>query len=134
MVQFQEYGIGWLAYILSILGLLMVTWRLFRGVPWSYVRGLILVSVLVFLATPAIGDAEYWAPAWIIGALELLFGGVESAMPSILIIGKIWGVAALIFTVLSVIALLFRRPNQRIAHAEAHSPKRPSKRIPPRVL
>ncbi len=134
MIQFQEYTIGWLAYILSVMGLLIVTWRLFRGVRWSYLRGLIQVSVLVFLATPAIGDAQYWAPAWIIAALELLFGGIEGAMPSILIIGKVLGVAVLAYTVISLIGLLFRRPNVSNSTSTSHPSKQASKRIPPRVL
>lgn len=134
MLQLQEYSMGWLVYFLSVFGLLLVTWRLFRGVPWWYLRGLLFVTVATFLVTPAIGAADYWAPVWIIGALEFLFEGQESAMPSIMIVLKVWGVVVVAFTVLSAISLLFRRESRPARKVASMGDTNATQKTPPRVL
>lgn len=108
MLQLQEYSLVWAIYYVAIVGLLMVTWRLFKGIPWRYLRRLLWITVLVLLATPAIGQSNYWAPAWIIGILELLFGGVESAEPAGRILLMMWVVCVTSYTVVSLIKFLFK--------------------------
>jgi hypothetical protein len=101
MVQFQEYGMAWLVYFLSVIGLLIVTWRLFRSIPWPYFRGIILCTVAALLLTPVLSEQNYWAPAWLVTILELLFGGIEDLtgiMPVIKIVLVIWLVLLLVYT------------------------------------
>ena len=83
MFATPDYTNGWLVYIAAAIGLLVVFWRMTRGIPWPYVRHSLWITVVVFLLTPAVGHAHFLAPAWIIGILELLFTGMESFLPMV---------------------------------------------------
>jgi hypothetical protein len=101
MLEFQEYASGWLVYLLSVMGLLIVTWRLFRAMPWVYPRRIIFLTILVLFVTPVLGDNGYWSPAWIVGSLEFLFGGLDSVLPILRIMLIIWLVTILLYTVIT---------------------------------
>lgn len=113
MLALQEYGVFWAIYYVAVAGLLMTSWRLLRVIPWSYPRRLLWLTVLVLLATPAIGTSEYWAPAWIIGFLELLFGGVESAEPAGRILLMVWIACIAVYTVISIFRAIIWRKTAR---------------------
>jgi len=110
MLQFGEYTIAWLVYIGAIAGLLVTVHRLFRGLSW---RHFIVVAIAAILLTPAIGLEHYWAPAWIIGSLELLFGGVEAAFPAGRIILIVSFATLLIYTLLHLLFLIWQRSYHR---------------------
>jgi hypothetical protein len=123
MLEFQEYASGWLIYLLSVMGLLIVTWRLFRAIPWVYPRSIIFLTVLVLLVTPILGDNGYWSPAWIVGSLEFLFGGLDSVLPVLRIMLIVWLSTILLYTVIKL--LFFRGKKKTIA---------PRKRVDQRVM
>lgn len=146
MAQFGEYTIAWLAYLVSVIGLLVVAWRVFRGIPWCYVRRVLWLTVAVLLLTPAIGtelvatdsasSQNYWAPAWLIGSLEALFGGVDTAIPVAQMVGIVLLVVLAVYTVFSVIMLLVRiRKGEKKDHKGKSQKKSGVKnqKIPPRV-
>ena len=101
MLDLSEYTIPWLIYVAASAGLLLVSWRVFRGVPWRYVRQLLLLTVAVILLTPVMGNENFWAPAWVIAALEAFFGDLELAASVGKIIVIIWGVVIVLYTIIS---------------------------------
>lgn len=103
MVQFQEYSTAWVIYLLAIIGLLLVTWRLFRGVPSSYIRRMIIVTVAVLFITPVLNESTYWAPAWIVAILEILFTGIDGTMHIVNIVLSVWCVAIAVYSLIHVI-------------------------------
>ena len=141
MIQLQEYSIAWLIYLVASLGLVVLAWRLFRIISWRYLRRVLVLTALVVFLTPAIGDNQYWAPAWIIASLQLLFEGVEGAEPAARILLLVW---LFCFCVYSIISLWFLLTGKRSPEttqpktAKAKTPARTPKgdrnnRIPPRI-
>jgi len=108
MVEFQEYSSAWLFYSLAVIGLLAVTWRISRFITWSYLRGIMIITVAAFFLTPALADSNYWAPAWIVAVLELLFNDLESILPVLRILLIVWLTALIVYTLIKV--LFFRKP------------------------
>ena len=106
MFATQDYTNGWLVYIAAAIGLLVVFWRITKGIPWSYVRHPLWITVTVFLLTPAVGHAHFLAPAWIIGILELLFTGMESFLPMVRLLLIVW-LSALVLYVSASMAYYF---------------------------
>ena len=107
--MFGEYVSAWLVYLLSAVGLLVVCWRICRGIPWVFLRRTLLVTAAVVLLTPAVGVNQYWAPAWVIGMLELLFTGLEETMPAFQILMVVWLVALLAYILLITTFFLLAR-------------------------
>lgn len=83
MFTFEEYFIGWLVYFAFIIGVLAVFWWLTKAIPWINVKNALRVMVsAVFLVPVRVPETDaLWAPAWIVGALELIFSGVEAFIP-----------------------------------------------------
>jgi hypothetical protein len=125
MLQFQEYSMAWLVYVLAIIGLLIVTWRLFRAVPSAYIRRMIIITVAVLFITPVISESSYWAPAWIVAALEFLFSGVDGMMGILNILLSVWCVAIVLY---SAVHIAFFRKNK------AHAPKKAAIHKTPRRM
>lgn len=121
MLQFEEYSTAWLIYFAAIIGLLVVTWRICRPIPWRYLRRVLLVTVAVLFLTPVLSESGYWAPAWIVASLELLFSGVEAVMPIVTIVVKVWGVTLVVYTILH---LLFFRGKKEKAEKDPRSSRR----------
>jgi hypothetical protein len=112
MVEFQEYSSAWLVYFAAVMGLLIVTWRLFRGISWGYPRKLIFITVAVLFLTPVLDGANYWAPAWIVASLEFLFSSdLEKVVPILRIMFIIWCVAAISFTLIMLIFFRGKKKN-----------------------
>lgn len=133
IAQLGEYTIAWLVYLAAVLGLLIVCWRLFRGIGWRYVRRVLWLTCAVLLLTPAIGAKDYWAPAWIMGSLEALFGGLDIAIPIATMMGTVLGVVLGLYTVFSIIARIRGgSPSGQQPTPKSHS-TRNRKRTPPRV-
>jgi beta-lactamase regulating signal transducer with metallopeptidase domain len=129
MVEFQEYSSAWLVYFAAVAGLLIVTWRLFRGISWAYPRKLIFITVAVLLLTPVLDSANYWAPAWIVASLEFLFSSdLEKVMPILRIMLIIWCVAAISLT---FIMLIFFRGKKNVSSSKGSAVQK-DKKIPGR--
>lgn len=112
MLQFEEYSAVWLIYFAAIVGLLVVTWRICSPIPWRYIRRVLFVTAAVLFFMPVLNDSGYWAPAWIVASLELLFYGLEAVMPIVIIVTKVWGVALVIYTILHL--LFFRAKKDKV--------------------
>ncbi len=130
MLQFQEYSSAWLIYALAAIGILVVVWRLCRIFPWAFVRRVLLLSITVLVFTPVLSELNYWSRAWIVSILELLFGGLESAQPALMILLKVWLAVMVIFTVFTLLQQgysLFSKSGQ------SSNKRRHRQPIPPRV-
>jgi len=83
MFTFEEYLTGWLVYMGLIIGVLAVFWWLTRFIKWVSVKHSLrlIVSAILLVPVPVPDTANFWAPAWIVGALELIFSGLENFIP-----------------------------------------------------
>lgn len=142
MLQFQEYNIAWMIYFAASIGLVVLAWQLFRFIAWRYLRGLLILTTMVLFLTPAIGDSQYWAPAWIIASLQLLFEGVEGAEPAARILLFVWAFCFIAYTLFKLSLLFFGSGKQNSRQDSARKAikttvKKPSgnrnRRIPPRI-
>jgi hypothetical protein len=111
MAEFQEYSTAWLVYGLAVIGLLAVTWRISRFIPWSYLRGVMITTAAALFLTPALTESSYWAPAWIVAVLELLFSDLESILPVLRILLIVWLAALISYTIIKLIFL--RKPKEK---------------------
>jgi len=104
MFSFQEYISTWLFYVVCVVVLLAVFWRISKGIPWLHVKQCARLAVASLLLVPAIVDGTtlYWSPAWIKGVLTLIFSGQESFLP----IGKILLIAVLASFVIYFLLLI----------------------------
>ncbi|MGH1486603.1 MAG: hypothetical protein ACRBCI_10315 [Cellvibrionaceae bacterium] len=108
MFSAQEYIVGWLVYLIAVVGLLFIFWRMTRRIPWLYLKQCLrLIVATVLLLPAAVDDAtHYWAPAWIKGFLQLVFGEMEQFLP-IATNMLIAALGSIIVYVLLVIAMHF---------------------------
>lgn len=111
MAEFQEYSSTWLIYGIAVIGLLAVTWRISRFIAFSYLRGILLVTAAVFFLTPVLAENSYWAPAWIVAVLELLFSGLDSILPILRMLLIVWLVALISYTIIKLVFL--RKPQEK---------------------
>ncbi|ODC03886.1 hypothetical protein BFW38_10345 [Terasakiispira papahanaumokuakeensis] len=99
MTDFEFHA--WWAYAASGLVLLLASWRILRGLPFTLWLG-ILLSELVCLVVPApIGPhTEQVAPAVIVALLEMMAQGPQAGLPIlIMMIAALlaaWGIALLV--------------------------------------
>jgi hypothetical protein len=105
----QEYIIGWCLYIIAVVGLLVVFWHITRHIPWFYFKQSLRLIVAALLLLPASVEdaAAYWAPAWIKGFLQLVFGGGMEAFIPIGINLLIAALGALLTYLLLTLAIHF---------------------------
>ncbi|MFT6388212.1 MAG: hypothetical protein ACJAUP_001589 [Cellvibrionaceae bacterium] len=83
MFSFQQYISAWLFYIVCVVFLLAVFWRISKNIPWLHVKQCARLAVASLFLVPAIveGTTIYWSPAWIKGLLTLIFSGQEGIFP-----------------------------------------------------
>lgn len=110
MFTFEEYLIGWLIYMALIIGVLAVFWWLTKSIPWVYAKNVLrLIASAILLVPVRVPDTEaFWAPAWIVGALELIFGGLEAFIPVAQVLLIAIGVTLLIYCLLVLILWIVR--------------------------
>ena len=142
MEQFQEYSLAWTVYFLASIGLAVLGWWMCRRASLPYLRHMWVLFILVFLLTPAMTDNQYWAPAWIVTALQLLFGDVSSAVVALRLLIVV-GIVVLIFY--SIVAAIlqakgvvspFTKRSKNISEnsSDASQPSsKESQRISPRI-
>lgn len=117
MAEFQEYSSSWIVYGLAVIGLLVVTWRISKPIPFSYLRGVMITTVAVLFFTPTLTENNYWAPAWIVAFLELLFNGLDSILPVLRILLIVWLIALVTYT---IVKLVFLKKPKTIKKSRAH--------------
>ncbi len=92
----SEYFLSWAIYMLGVVGVLIVAWRMTR--PWHAWLKLPLRALLaaLLLAPVSVGkEAVFQAPAWVVTPFEWLIGGKETAMPPTYTL-MLFGAAALV--------------------------------------
>lgn len=135
-MPYNEYTIAWSIYYVAVLGLLLVTGRMFRGISSRYIRRILWLTIAVILATPAIGEQQYWAPAWVIGILESLFGGFVMAEAVAYLLVVVWGVIIVLYTVIHIIFLRGKKESKesnRTRNAKAKNNRAGNNRVAPRL-
>ena len=112
MFGFEEYIIGWAVYLVAVVGLLVVFWRMTRSIPWFYFkRGLRLAVAALLLVPMLIPESQgFYAPAWIQGGLLLVFDGVESFLPAGRILALSVAVSLLVYLLLEIVLYYTKRP------------------------
>lgn len=114
MFTFEEYLTGWLIYMGLIVGVLGVFWWLTRRIPWLYFKQILrlVVSAILLVPVRVPETADLWAPAWIVGALELIFSGVDAFMPIAQALLIAIGIALAVYALLVLFKLFIFRKKQ----------------------
>jgi len=114
MFTFEEYLTGWLIYMGLIIGVLAIFWWLTRAIPWLHFKQVLrLIVSAILLAPVAVPETtSLWAPAWIVGALELIFGGVEGFMPIGIVLLTAVGFALAVYVPLAIAIAVIKRKKQ----------------------
>ncbi len=114
MFSIEEYIIGWAVYLVAVIGLLAVFWRMTRSIPWLYFKQSLRLVVAALLLLPATIEAmpTYWAPAWVKGLLHLIFSGVEGFWPvgRSLLIGVLF--TLVVYLVLLIVTHFYQQKRQ----------------------
>lgn len=107
----QEHIIAWSIYMAVVIGLLGVFWHFTRAISWFYSKQCLRLGAATFLLMPtaASNTSVYWAPAWVVGFLELIFSGLDGFLPigRLLLMGLL--AALLVYLVLVLSICLWRR-------------------------
>jgi len=123
MFSFEEYLMGWGIYLFSVVGLLLVYWRMTRFIRWRYLRDCIRLLGAVFLLLPiAIEESsQYWAPAWIKALLNIVFSEIDAVWP----IARLFLVALLASYLVYVVLLLISASIHKISSSNTRGGKAP---------
>lgn len=135
-MPYNEYTIAWGVYYVAVLGLLLVARRVFHVIPSRYIRRILGLTVMVILVTPAIGEQQYWAPAWVIGILESLFGGFVTAESVAYILVAVWGLVIVLYTVIHILFLRTKKEtkiNTQTRNKKAVNNRASNNRVSPRL-
>ena len=125
----NDYLVMWAVYLLGVVGLLIVAWRLTRS--WPSWLGLSLRFILAcLLLVPAMVESErdQYAPAWVVAPFDWLSKGPEQAAPTINALLS-WTLGALAIVLLAKAVhylLLSSRRKGLAADADGGSAKGPA--------
>ncbi len=111
----NAYIWAWSAYVLGALGLLIVGWRITRGMQSEW-RQLLLVSAAALLLTPAaLPDMEQTvlAPALFILVLQGLFESGSFALSAMLLLLGVWVIGLLISLAVQLLVRSKSTPKSR---------------------
>ncbi len=115
MFSFEEYVVAWLAYLVCVLGVLSVFWRITRALPWLYCKQSLRLIVASMLLVPAQVEESplFWAPAWVKAMLVFVFSGTDELMSvgKLVLTGTLF--ALIVYFTLSIIMLFFRKRPQK---------------------
>lgn len=75
------YVFAWLVYLLAALGIILVSWRMTRGLKLRRTRRTLRAVIAVILLTPInIGQHSSWlAPAYLVAAYDFALGDYQRA-------------------------------------------------------
>ena len=108
MFSFSEYLMVWLIYLLCVLGLLAVFWRMTRTISWLYFKQSMRLVFAILLLIPArVEEAPlYWSPAWVKAILMVVFSDGEEIWKTVklLLTGSL--LALLVYCVLLIVLSL----------------------------
>ena len=105
MFSTEEYIFGWFFYLSAITGLLLILWRVTRGMLyWPHTRRLLRLSIAILLLTPYVVDkgSDYFAPAWAMASLDILFSGINAFWRAGGPLLVVWCAAILFYFLLTV--------------------------------
>lgn len=111
----NAYMWAWGAYVLGALGLLIVGWRITRGMHSEW-RQLLLVSAAALLLTPAaLPDMEQTvlAPALFILVLQSLFESGSFALSALLLLLGVWVLGLLVSLAIQLLSRSRSSPKTR---------------------
>lgn len=85
----STYLIGWCAYLVSALGLMVVFWRITAGLQNKAVQAPLRALAAVVLLTPInIVESDLWlAPAYLVGTYDWVLGNDERAQQALSYLG-----------------------------------------------
>lgn len=111
MFSFQEYISAWLIYMACSLGLLVVFWQMTKHIPWYYLKQSLRLIAASLLLTPNLieNSTVFWSPAWLQSLLKLIFNGTDDIFSSIRILLISVLFTLLVFFVLSMIIILYKK-------------------------
>ncbi len=117
MLNELDYVIGWCVYMVAVSGCLGVFWYMTRKLPWQVFKECLRLIVAVLVLVPAVVEPTlYYAPAWLVGAFELLTGNTEQANIAFSWIGKWLAFSLLIYFFLFVISHLLSAKQTKAKH------------------
>ena len=81
MLSATEYMIVWAVYFVAALGMCFVWWKITKPIPWQQLRQILRVIMVMLLFTPwsLEGQAQFWAPAYMVVVLDAVGGGIDAA-------------------------------------------------------
>ncbi len=105
----NDYMLMWLLYLLGVVGLLIVAWRLTRSWPkWLSVSVRFIGACLLLVLAVVDKERELYAPALVVGPFEWLSKSPEHAEPAISAL-ILWAGVALVLIVLVQLGAHFWR-------------------------
>lgn len=86
--QASSYLLAWGAYVVSVLGMMAVAWRITRGWFWAFKTATRLLVVACLLTPIDVGIEKNWyAPAYLVAIYEQVLGNSEMALKAVSHIG-----------------------------------------------
>lgn len=106
----SEYFLSWAVYLLGMLGVLVVAWRISRVWPsWLKVPLRVLLTAILLAPLSVGNQAVFQAPAWIVGPFEWLVHGKEAGMQAVNELLLYAGCALLALALLVAVKHLYKR-------------------------
>ena len=108
----NDYVLMWSCYLLGVIGLLIVAWRLTRNWPkWLSISLRFMGACLLLVPALVDKERELYAPALIVGPFEWIAKGPEYAEPAVSAL-ILWMAVGLVVLVIGHIgARLLKRKN-----------------------
>jgi hypothetical protein len=108
-VEGAIYIYAWLVYLLGALGIVLVSWRMTRGLKLRRTRRMLRSIIVVILFTPInIGQQTTWlAPAYLVGAYDFVLGDYQRAQTASLYLCAAFVLLILLILLESVLRRLF---------------------------
>ncbi|MFK7733346.1 MAG: hypothetical protein AB8B48_17130 [Pseudomonadales bacterium] len=116
----NDYMLMWLLYLLGVVGLLIVAWRLTRSWPRWLSISLRFIGACLLLV-PALVDSErgLYAPALVVGPFEWLSKSPEHAEPAVSALIMWTGIALVVIVIAQLGSYFLRRKTATQTRPEA---------------
>lgn len=115
----NDYMVMWSLYLLGVVGLLIVAWRLTRSWPkWLSVSLRFVGACLLLVPAVVDKESELYAPALVVGPFEWLSKSPEHAAPAISALIMWTGIALVVMVVAQLGTHFLRRKSAKQSHSE----------------
>ncbi|MFK8018268.1 MAG: hypothetical protein AB8B86_00725 [Pseudomonadales bacterium] len=116
----NDYLVMWAVYLLGVVGLLIVAWRLTRSWPrWLSLSLRFILACLLLVPAMVESERHQYAPAWVVAPFDWLSKGPEQAAPAINAL-LLWTLGALAVVLLAkAVHYLWVSSRRKRAAAEA---------------